>query len=317
MRILITGAAGFIGYHAAKRFLNKGYEVLGFDSINSYYDPIYKHARLKELLPFSNFKFQQGHLENKDELSAFWESHKPDYILHLGAQAGIRYSIENPAVYITSNVVGFQNVIDLALKFNVKNFVFASTSSVYGNNKQIPFSESHETKSPISLYSATKLSNELVATVYGNLFKLPTTALRFFTVYGAFSRPDMAMFKFAKMIVENTWLPVYGEGKMQRDFTYVEDILDGVEAALQKIQVNKVYNLGRGKPENLMDMIKLIETGLHKNANLEFKPMQLGDMHNTFADISLARTELGYDPKITLEEGIPIFLNWYRNFHKV
>lgn len=314
MRVFITGVAGFIGFHVAQHLLANGHDVYGYDSINDYYDPAFKQARLRKLGAFDRFQFTQGMLEDAEDLRKAWDRFGPSHVLHLAAQAGVRYSLENPSAYISANIVGFQNVIEQARATRPENFVYASSSSVYGGNKELPFSEQQKIDNPVSLYAATKAANELVAKAYGNLFELPSTGLRFFTVYGPFSRPDMAMFKFAELMRQGQKIPVFNHGKMIRDFTYVDDIVSGVIASLAKRQIGKVYNLGKGAPMELSTMIKLLESNLGIKAELELLPMQLGDVHATTADISAAQADLGYAPRTDLATGIAQFASWYKEF---
>lgn len=315
MRVLVTGAAGFIGFHAARALLQRGDEVHGFDNINAYYDPAVKHARLDALRQSEGFAFTRGDLCDRDALTAVFDRFEPDHVLHLAAQAGVRYSIENPMAYVQSNLVGFQHVIELVRERKPRNFVYASSSSVYGGNKELPFHEEQDVRNPVSLYAATKLSNELVARSYGNLYELPSTGLRFFTVYGPFGRPDMAMFLFASGMLAGKPIPVFNEGRMIRDFTYVDDIVAGTIAALDRPQLGAVYNLGKGSPENLMDMIRILESCLGVEAKLDLLPMQLGDVRETVSDVSRARADLGYDPKTPISEGIPRFVEWFRGWN--
>jgi UDP-glucuronate 4-epimerase len=311
MRVLITGAAGFIGYHCARALLNDGQEVLGFDNLNDYYDPAFKHARIATLTCSGKFRFIRGDIADDAGLHAAWKAFDPEVVLHLAAQAGVRYSIENPKAYLHSNLVGFQNVVDLARASQPRNFVYASSSSVYGGNERLPFRESDDISKPISLYAATKISNELVAKTYSHLFKLPSTGLRFFTVYGPFGRPDMALFKFAKAIVTGEPIQVFNHGKMIRDFTYIDDIVSGVLAALRKPQLGQVYNLGRGKQVDLMRMIGCLEQHLGRTAIKQMMPIQAGDVETTLADISKAGQELGYVPQTNIEEGVSRFVEWF------
>lgn len=315
MKVLVTGAAGFIGFHTSEFLLKQGHEVFGYDSVNDYYDPRYKNARLDVLRKYSNFKFERGLLEDIDLLKKAWRSFAPTHVIHLAAQAGVRFSLENPMAYINSNVVGFQNIIDLARAHTPENFVYASSSSVYGGNKELPFSEKQNINNPISLYAATKASNELVATTYGNLYGLPSTGLRFFTVYGPIARPDMAMFKFADLMRQGKKLPVYNHGEMRRDFTYVDDIVQGIVSCIVRPEMNQVYNLGKGHSENLMDMIRILEECLSIRAELELMPIQLGDVPATHADISKAVLNIGYQPKTSLAVGVPKFAEWYKQAH--
>ncbi len=317
MRILLTGAAGFIGFHTSRTLLERGSTVLGYDNINNYYDPAVKESRLEVLRSFDRFSFVRGNLEDNETLSSAWKKFNPDHVLHLAAQAGVRYSIENPMAYINSNIVGYQNIIDLVKKYRPNNFVYASSSSVYGGNKKLPFSEDQDVSNPISLYAASKIANELTAKCYGNLFEIPSTGLRFFTVYGPFSRPDMAMFKFAELMRKEQSIPVFNNGKMIRDFTYIEDIVAGISAALAKPEINQVYNLGKGRPNDLMEMIRLLENHLGIKAKMDMLPMQAGDVEATIADISKAHKNLGYEPKTDLAVGVAKFGSWYREYRKL
>jgi UDP-glucuronate 4-epimerase len=314
MRILITGVAGFIGFHVAKTLLRQGIEVHGYDNENSYYNTAYKTMRLDILRGLKGFSYTKGDLENLPALRSAFMAIKPTHVLHLAAQAGVRYSIDNPMVYIQSNIVGFQNILELLRVFPVENFVFASSSSVYGGSKVIPFSESQRVDNPVSLYAATKVANEVFARTYSNMFNISAIGLRFFTVYGPYGRPDMALFKFARAIREGESIELYNSGNMIRDFTYIDDIVDGVISALRRPRPWAIYNLGRGKPEILGDMVKFIETSMGKKAHIQNHPMQLGDLEVTHADISLAKAELNYHPKVNLAEGIGKFIAWHKEF---
>jgi UDP-glucuronate 4-epimerase len=315
MKVFLTGAAGFIGYHTSLALLQAGHEVHGYDSVNDYYDPHYKQVRLEKLKDFSKFSFTKGLLEDQKLLAQAYQSFEPSHVIHLAAQAGVRYSIENPLAYIHTNIVGFQHMIELVRHHKPINFVYASSSSVYGGNKILPFSESQEVANPVSLYAATKISNEMVAKSYGNLYGIPSTGLRFFTVYGPYGRPDMALFSFADKILKSEEIPVFNHGQMGRDFTFIDDIVAGVLASLHKPQMNKIYNLGRGKKENLLRMVELLEQSLGKQSKRLLLPMQLGDVEETLADISKAKDELGYQPSTSIDEGIPRFVNWYTGHH--
>jgi len=314
MRVFLTGAAGFIGYHTSMRLLQAGHHVHGYDCVNSYYDPKFKYARLEEMGKFKTFSFTKADLCDAAALKSAYETFKPDNVIHLAAQAGVRYSIENPHAYVDANLIGFQNMIELVRNNKPANFIYASSSSVYGGNKKLPMSESDDCSNPISLYAATKMSNELVAKCYSHLYKIPSVGMRFFTVYGPFSRPDMAMFKFAELMRKGEKIPVFNHGKMIRDWTFVQDIVDGLMASLAKPEFGQVYNLGKGKPDFLADMIKLLEENIGIKADIEMMPMQAGDVEATNADVSKAHANLGYTPKVHLKEGIEIFGNWYRSF---
>jgi UDP-glucuronate 4-epimerase len=315
VRVFLTGAAGFIGYHTAVRLLRAGHKVMGFDSINDYYDVRLKYARLDELRKMQGFDFIKGDLIDPAALRKAYEGFGPDHVIHLAAQAGVRYSIENPKAYIDSNVVGFQNMIELVREHRPQNFLYASSSSVYGGNKKLPFSEADDTSNPISLYAATKMSNELVAKCYSHLYEIPSVGLRFFTVYGPIARPDMAIFKFAELMRQGKKIPVYNQGKMIRDWTFVDDIVDGILASLAKPERGEVYNLGKGMPDMLSDMIGLLEEYLGMKAQMELLPMQMGDVEATHADVSKAHRSFGYQPKVSLKVGLAKFCDWYLSCH--
>ena len=312
MKVLVTGAAGFIGFHTTRALLNRGYEVFGFDNLNAYYSPAFKLDRLRILQQNSGFRFEQGDLANRANLESAWNTCKPDIVIHLAAQAGVRFSIESPMEYVESNLVGFQNILELARQRQPRNFVYASSSSVYGGIKQLPFHEGMNTNCPISFYAVTKMENELAAKTYSRLFDLPTTGLRFFTVYGPHGRPDMAIFKFAELAMKGEEIPVFNHGKMIRDFTFVDDIVEGVIAAAEKPQLAKIYNLGRGVPIDLLEMIRLLENALEVKTRMKMLPKQPGDLEATLADITLAKTELGFNPRTSLEAGVLAFSSWYR-----
>jgi len=345
MKILLTGAAGFIGFHTAKKLIQRGDEVIGLDNINDYYDVNLKLARLKELgieeveynkliesKKYPNFKFIKLNLEDKDGIDALFKNEKFNRVCHLAAQAGVRYSFENPYAYINSNIVGHLNILE-AIRYNgSEHLVYASTSSVYGLNKEQPFSTKNPVEHPVSLYAATKKSDELMSHTYSYLFKIPTTGLRFFTVYGPWGRPDMALFKFVKNILEDKPIDVYNYGKMERDFTYIDDIVEGVVRVIDKApsenpnwqgELNsstapyKIYNIGRGKPVKLMDFIEAIEKELGKEAKKNLLPMQPGDVASTYADTSELQRDFGYKPSVDVKEGIKRFISWYKEFYGV
>ena len=338
MKILITGAAGFIGYHVSKNLLNQGHEVVGIDNINNYYDVNLKYARLESLgisredsKPFLNtsisntpsysFEFTRMNIEDNRALSKLFHNHMFDVVCHLAAQAGVRYSLENPSSYIQSNIVGFANILELCKEIKVKNLVYASSSSVYGLNKKIPFSVTDNVDQPISLYAATKKSNELMAYTYSHLYNIPTTGLRFFTVYGPWGRPDMAYFLFTKAILNNKPITVYNNGDMERDFTYIDDIVEGVVKVIKKPASKTtpylLYNIGNNKPVNLLSFIETIEEAIGKKAIKEFAPIQPGDVAITYADISNLMSNMGYAPKTNIEEGIKEFIAWYLSYYKI
>ena len=314
MKILVTGGAGFIGSHLIKRLLSDGHSVVNVDNLNEYYDPQLKRDRLAQFAkPIAHHELDIADL---DALSAIFTEHKFDTICHLAAQAGVRYSIENPHVYARSNYVGTLNVFELAKQHSVPHVVFASTSSVYGKNTKMPYTETDPVDHPVSIYSASKRACELLAHSYNHLFDLNISCLRFFTVYGPWGRPDMAFFKFTKAIIDGETIDVYNEGKMSRDFTYVDDIVDGIVRTLGKPNGFAVYNLGNGSPVELMDFIKAIENAVGKEATKEFKPLQPGDVLATWADITKAKSELGYQPTTDVQTGINKFVEWYREYYK-
>jgi UDP-glucuronate 4-epimerase len=313
--IIVTGAAGFIGYHLCQKLLSLGNEIIGIDNINDYYDPSLKESRLGMLLSNSNFKFHKADICNYDALKEIFSKNKPDYVCHLAAQAGVRYSLSNPFVYQKTNNEGFLNMLEMVRNFKVTNFVYASSSSVYGKNTKLPFSETDPVDQPISLYAATKRSNELTAYCYSNLYNIPTSGLRFFTVYGPWGRPDMALFMFTKAILENKPIQVFNNGKMLRNFTYIDDIVDGIIKVLYTPKSYEIYNIGNNKAENLLDFIAEIENNTGKKAIREFCPMQMGDVPSTIADIQKIRL-LGYEPLTDINVGIKNFITWYNSFYK-
>jgi UDP-glucuronate 4-epimerase len=314
-RVLLTGAAGFIGFHLSKSLLDDGYEVLGIDNINNYYDPKLKHARLDQLAPYKNFTFEKIDIASRDSLTRSFKSFKPNKVVNLAAQAGVRYSIENPYAYMDANLVGFLNIIELCRHNDVEGLIYASSSSVYGGNTKIPFSVEDRVDNPISLYAATKKANELIANSYSHLYGLHTTGLRYFTVYGPWGRPDMAMFIFTKKIMAGESISVFNNGNMKRDFTYVDDIITGTRSAVDKNYGCKVFNLGNHKSEQLMDMISLIEKELGKKAEIDLQPMQPGDVKESYADIKYSTEKLKFSPKTSIEIGIPKFINWYKKYN--
>lgn len=315
MRALVTGAAGFIGFHTSMALLKAGHVVHGVDNLNGYYDPSLKAARLKLLGDFERFSFNQADLVDSSSLEVAWDTFAPTHVVHLAAQPGVRYSLDNPKVYIQANIVAFQNVIDLVRARKPVNFVYASSSSVYGGSSERPFRESQRVDSPVSLYAATKVANELVARTYSHLFQIPAIGLRFFTVYGPFGRPDMAMFKFADMMTRGEPLTVYNGGRMLRDFTYVDDIVAGVLASLARPKSGEIYNIGRGEPVDLGVMIDALERHLGMRARKVMMPMQAGDVEATWSDTTKARDELGYRPSVSIDEGVARFAKWYIDYH--
>ncbi len=315
-KILITGVAGFIGFHATKSLLDDGFDIFGIDSINDYYDVKLKKDRLKVLQRYSNFQFSKTDISNNSELTKIFKDFRPNKVINLAAQAGVRYSIENPHAYVNSNLVGFVNIIELSKKYKIDGFIYASSSSVYGANDKVPFSTKDEVSMPMSIYAASKRSNELIAYSYSHLFELNTTGLRFFTVYGPWGRPDMAMFIFADKISNNKPIEVFNYGKMMRDFTYIDDIVSGIKSALNKNYRYEIFNLGNSKSEKLMDIVSEIEKNFNTKAKIEFLPMQPGDVKQTFADIDKTKKLLDFNPTIDIEQGIKRFVDWYKIYIK-
>ena len=317
MKILVTGSAGFIGHNLSKVLLERGDEVVGIDNFNDYYEVSLKEDRNKELEKYDNYKLYRIDISDKEELEKVFKENKIDKVCNLAAQAGVRYSIDNPYVYGESNLAGFVNLISLAKESDVKHFVYASSSSVYGNGEKFPCSELDDVDHPISLYAATKKANELIAYTYNHLFGMRTIGLRFFTVYGPWGRPDMAIYKFAKKMKDGVKIPVFNYGKdMKRDFTYVDDIVDGVVKALDCEYECEVFNLGKGNPDELGEMIGLIEKYMGIKADKDLLPMQPGDVMITYSDTSKAKEMLGYDPQTTLDEGIKKFVEWFKEYYE-
>jgi UDP-glucuronate 4-epimerase len=335
MKVLVTGAAGFIGSHLAKCLLERGNDVVGLDNLNAYYDVNLKKARLNRLKEQKCFRFVELDLVDRTNLTQLFAQEKFDRVVNLAAQAGVRYSIENPHAYVDSNIVGFVNLLEGCRHYQVKHLVFASSSSVYGLNTKMPFSVHHNVDHPISLYAASKKANELMAHTYAYLYGLPTTGLRFFTVYGPWGRPDMALFKFTKAILAGEPIDVYNNGKMQRDFTYIDDIVEGVVRVLDRVpQANphwsgdspdpctspapyQLYNIGNNQPVELMRYIEILEEILGKTAQKNLLPMQPGDVPATYADIEDLVKDVGFKPKTSVKEGISHFVAWYKNYYKV
>ncbi|OVE73408.1 protein CapI [bacterium B13(2017)] len=313
--ILITGSAGFIGFSVSKTLLEQGYKIIGLDSLNPYYDVTLKHARNEILLKFPNYTFYHTDLCDLEGVKKVFKEQRINYICHLAAQAGVRYSLTHPFEYEKSNLQGFLHLIHEAQEREVKNFVYASSSSVYGANKKLPFSESDPVTTPISLYGATKRSNELIAYSYSHLFKLPCTGLRFFTVYGPWGRPDMALFIFTKSILEDNPIDVYNHGDMNRSFTYIDDIVQGVIACLKNPFAYEVFNLGNDKTRSLKDYIRILEEKLSKKAKQNMMPLQPGDVLETFADLTYVKEKIGFEPKTDIEEGIGKFVDWYKKYY--
>ena len=333
--VLVTGAAGFIGFHLARRLLEGGCRVVGFDNLNSYYDVRLKQARIAQLAQHPGFSFVPADLADRDALESVFAAHRPAFVAHLAAQAGVRHSLSAPQDFISSNLVGFFNIIEACRAFDVRHLVYASSSSVYGANTHQPYSVSDSVDHPLSLYAATKKSNELIAHTYSHLHGLPTTGLRFFTVYGPWGRPDMALFLFTRAILAGEPIEVFNHGRMLRDFTYIDDIVEGVVRTLARVARGnpdwdgaspdpgssqapwRVYNIGNNEPVALLDMIAMLERALGKTAMKVLKPMQPGDVPSTYADIDALERDVGFRPSTPLEEGIGRFVTWYRDYYRV
>ena len=341
MKILVTGAAGFIGFHTAKKLIANNHDVVGLDNINDYYDVGLKYARLKELgidkslakkfnalvesdKTLGVFKFIRMNLQDRDALPELFNNEKFDVICHLAAQAGVHYSLENPQTYIDSNIVGFLNILECCRHHKIKHLVYSSSSSVYGLNKKVPFETSDNVDHPISLYAATKKSNELMAHTYSHLYGFPTTGLRFFTVYGPWGRPDMAMFLFTEAMIKGNTTKIFNNGNMERDFTYIDDIVEGVVRVLEKDpkdrkvmpELYKIYNIGNNQSVKLLDFIKAIENGLGLKAKKEMLPMQPGDVLRTYANVDGLIHDYHYNPKTPIKRGVESFITWYKNYYK-
>jgi UDP-glucuronate 4-epimerase len=330
----VTGAAGFIGFHLTKRLLAEGEEVIGLDNLNDYYEVHLKEARLSQLKEHAGFRFAKISLEDQEAVETLFKIEQFDKVVHLAAQAGVRYSLKNPHIYISSNVVGFLNILEGCRQNRVKHLVYASSSSVYGANTQMPFSVHHNVDHPVSLYAATKKSNELMAHTYAHLYNLPTTGLRFFTAYGPWGRPDMAYFSFTKAILEGRPIEVFNNGKMQRDFTYIDDIVEGIVRVCSRIPVPnplwdsncpdpgtsyapyRIYNIGNNNPVELLYFIETLERCLGKSVKKNMLPIQAGDVPATFADVDDLINDVGFKPTITIEDGICRFVEWYRSYYK-
>ena len=336
--ILVTGAAGFIGYHLCEALLKAGYKVIGLDNINDYYDVNLKYARLKQLgverenaevfdtttsstSHGSQMQFVRMHLENREALPKLFKEFEFDMVCNLAAQPGVRYSLENPEAYIDSNINGFLNILECCRHHAVKRLVYGSSSSIYGNSDAVPFSETDNVDKPISLYAATKKSNELMAHTYSHLYGIETIGLRFFTVYGPWGRPDMAMFLFTDAIINKRSIKVFNSGDLSRDFTYINDIIAGVVATLledsKDTSLCKLYNIGNSAPVQLMDFIKSIENSLGLVAKKEMLPMQAGDVHQTWADVSKLKNDYNYKPNTSVEKGVEAFVDWYKMYYKI
>lgn len=315
--VLVTGAAGFIGFHLSRKLLEKGNQVIGVDNLNPYYDVSLKKARLDLLTPLQDFVFYKEDIQNLSGLRKIFQKHSIGRICNLAAQAGVRHSLKDPFSYQKSNLEGFLNLLELAREYEVNNFVYASSSSVYGDSARIPFSVDDRVDTPVSLYGATKKANELMAYAYSHLFSIPCTGLRFFTVYGPWGRPDMALFLFTDAILNDRPINVYNYGRMKRDFTYIDDVVAGTIAALEKPFAYEVFNLGNSDPIELMDFIGIIEEELGREAQKNMMPLQPGDVLETSADIGKSKDMLGFSPKTPIREGIKRFLTWYREYYKV
>lgn len=333
--VLVTGSAGFIGFHLSCRLLERGIKVVGIDNLNHYYDVNLKRSRLELLARRSGFVFFKFDLTREDTLRQVFEEHRPDFVVNLAAQAGVRYSLQNPRAYVDSNLVGFVNILECCRSFGVKHLVYASSSSVYGANTRLPFSVSDNVDHPVSLYAATKKANELMAHTYSHLFQLPTTGLRFFTVYGPWGRPDMSLFLFTRAILENRPIDVFNNGNMKRDFTYIDDIVEGVERVLHQVPAPnpnwnannghpgnssapyRLYNIGNNQPVELLKFIEILENALGKKAQKNFLPIQPGDVPATFADIADLERDVGFRPATPIEVGIQRFVDWYHQYYQV
>ncbi|WP_415304914.1 NAD-dependent epimerase [Candidatus Pelagibacter sp. Uisw_090] len=335
MMIVVTGSAGFIGSSLCIKLLERGDKLIGIDNHNNYYDPKIKEARLKRLLKYSNYKHYRMDISEQKNLDELFRVHKPISVVNLAAQAGVRYSMENPLAYINSNVVGFAHILENCRYHNIEHLVYASTSSVYGANTKIPFSEHDSANHPLSVYAASKKSNELMAHTYSYLYKLPTTGLRFFTVYGPWGRPDMALFKFTKAILEEKTIDVYNNGKHTRDFTYIDDIVKGIIKTLDNPSTTnsnwnanqpdpatssapwRIYNIGNNNPVKLMNYIDILEKILNKKAKINFLPLQPGDVSDTYADTKILNEKFNYKPSTSVIEGVTNFVSWYKEFYQL
>lgn len=333
MRALVTGAAGFIGFHVSQRLLRQGAEVYGIDNLNAYYDPRLKEDRVSELRREPKFTFARLELAEAENVIRFFQDYRPDVVVHLAAQAGVRYSLQNPHVYITSNIAGFLNVLEGCRHYPVRHLVFASSSSVYGANTRMPFSVDDNVDHPVSLYAATKKSNELMAHTYSHLYGIPATGLRLFTVYGPWGRPDMALFRFTKAILDGSPIEVYNYGRMRRDFTFISDIVEGVVRVIERPAAPgqnwnsddprpgtssgpyRIYNIGHHEPVELMRFIQVLESALGRKAQLKLVPIQPGDVPATFADVADLEREFEFRPSTPIEVGIPKFVEWYRSYY--
>lgn len=335
MRVLLTGAAGFVGFFCAQALLARGDEVLGYDNLNDYYDPALKRARLDQLQGRPGFRFVQADLADATALEQAFDEFRPEVVVNLAAQAGVRYSLQNPRAYVDSNLVGFVNLLECCRRHRPRHLVYASSSSVYGANTKVPFAVSDSTDHPVSLYAATKKANEALAHSYSDLFGIPTTGLRFFTVYGPWGRPDMAYFSFTKAILEAREIEVFNQGDMERDFTYIDDVVTGVVRTLDRVPAAdpswtgnppqlgasrapyRLYNIGNHAPVKLMHFIEVLERLTGRKANKRFRPMAPGDVHRTCADVEDLRRDVGFEPSTPIEQGLERFVAWYRNYYAV
>lgn len=334
-KLVVTGAAGFIGFHISRKLLDMGYYVIGLDNLNDYYDPGLKKSRLDILLQHPNFVFYKGDLKDKIAVDKVFETHRPSHVIHLAAQAGVRFSVENPFAYVDSNLIGFMNVLEACRNYPVEHLLYASSSSVYGGSKVVPFSTNQNVDHPVSLYAATKKANELMAHSYSHLFSIPTTGLRFFTVYGPWGRPDMAYFSFTKAIFEGRPIRVFNHGQMERDFTYIDDIVEGVIRLIDRppspnpdwdearhglntsFAPYKIYNIGNNQPVNLLQFINVLEEKIGKVAEKVYLDMQPGDVLRTYADVSDLERDIGFRPSTSIEEGLRRFVEWYKEYYEV
>jgi len=335
MKILVTGAAGFIGMHVAQKLLQRGDEVIGIDNLSNYYDVSLKEARVARLAAYPNFRFEKIDVSKADELLPLFAREKPERVMHLAAQAGVRYSLSHPQAYLDANLQGFLNILEACRHHEVQHLAFASSSSVYGSNTTLPFSEQQNIDHPLSLYAATKKANELMAHTYSHLFRLPTTGLRFFTAFGPWGRPDMALFLFAKAILENRPIEIFNNGNMTRDFTYIDDIVESIVRVIDKVATPssefdmgspnpvtsnapyRIFNVGNSQPTPLMDYIGALETAIGKEAIKEFLPLQPGDVPNTAADTSALEKWINFKPNTPVQHGVTQFVNWYREYYQV
>ncbi len=334
-KILITGVAGFVGYHLSNRLISEDFNVVGIDNLNDYYDVELKKSRLSNLNDCSNFKFIRTDLVEREKITELFAQEKFEIVINLAAQAGVRYSITNPFAYINSNIVGFMNILEACRKHPVKHLIYASSSSVYGANVKQPFSESDNVDHPVSLYAATKKSNELMAHTYSNLYKIPTTGLRFFTVYGPYGRPDMAYYSFTKNIIEEKPIMIFNEGNLERDFTYIDDITEGIVRLIDKapndnpnwdkvkadpatsFATYRIFNIGNNQPIKIMDFIRVLKKIISKESKKIFLPMQQGDVYSTYSDITSLNNYIGFKPSTSIEEGLEKFVFWYKQYFKL